>query len=92
MATFKKYGLVPAYNGMECGDVIEGEWAGAAFSLSEAFLSKRRKGKTGEHRVFNGQLFRIARREGLDEPLVLIKRRGRSAMVIGSCRARCGYL
>lgn len=76
MATFKKYGLVPAYNGMECGDVIEGEWAGAAFSVSEAFLSKRRRGKTGARRVFAGQLFRIARCGGLDQPLVLIKPRG----------------
>lgn len=76
MATFKKYGLVPAYNGMQCGDVIEGEWAGVAFAVSEAFLSKRRSSRRGETRVFTGQLFRIDRRTAVDEPLVLIKRRG----------------
>ena len=76
MATFKKHGLVPAHNVMECGDVIEGEWVGAAFAVSEAFLSKGRRRKTGGRSVFTGQLFRIARRGGVDQPLVLIKRRG----------------
>lgn len=76
METFRKYGLVPAYNVMECGDVIEGEWANTAFAASEAFLSKRRASRRGGRAVFTGQLIRLTRRGGTDAPLVLIKRRG----------------
>ena len=75
METFRKYGLVPAYNVMECGDVIEGEWAGTAFAVSEAFLSKRRASRKRRKTVFTGQLIRVARGRGIDSPLVLIKRR-----------------
>ncbi len=73
--TFKKYGLVPSYNVMECGDVIEGEWASVSFAVSEAFLSKRRSSRKGEKTVFSGQLLRIDRRANVDVPVVLVKRR-----------------
>ncbi len=76
LKTSRKYGLVPQYDAVECGDVIEGEWANAAFSVSEVFLSRRRKSRRSDKTVFAGQLMRITRRVGVTPPLVLIKRRG----------------
>ena len=76
METFRKYGLVPAYNIMECGDVIEGERAGAAFAASEVFLSKERVSGKRKKTVFTGQLIRVDRRRRVNVPVVLIKRRG----------------
>ena len=76
LETAKKYGLVPRYDAVECGDVIEGEWANAAFSVSEVFLSRRRKSRKSDKTVFAGQLMRITRRVGVNPPVILVKRRG----------------